>query len=117
MCTAESGPSSEYIGPMMPTIHATPCVGHAYALVNSANTACADWRGDSVQSGIRIAKKPNTCMIRMTPSMSGSFFAKNVLNRIATLATAMIIRVPCHACGTYEALFSMIMPWTWRATR
>ena len=60
MCTAESGPISEYIGPMMPTRQATPCDGQAQALVNSVKTACADCLGEGAQSGISIPKKPKT---------------------------------------------------------
>lgn len=119
ICTAESGPNREYIGPMMPTRHATPCEGHAYALVNSVKTAVAVLRGERTQSGMRIAKKPklelrlacqpyfmersgspNTWMMSIMPSISGSFLAKKVLNKIDTMAVAMIIRVACHGWAT-----------------
>jgi hypothetical protein len=81
MCTAESGPRREYIGPMIPTRHASPCDGHPSALVKEVKTVSAGLRGDSTHKGMRMAKKPKTWMMRMMPSMRGSFLAKKVFCR------------------------------------
>lgn len=64
-------------------------------------TLAAGWVGPSTHNGIRTAKKPKTWTIRMTPSMIGSFCARNVLKMKATKATAITYRVPCHGCGSY----------------
>lgn len=80
---------------MMPTRQARPWEGQPLALMNWVNTASGVWRGERAQRGTRMPKKPKTWMIRITPSIKGSFLAKKVLKRIATAATAMIIRVAC----------------------
>jgi hypothetical protein len=121
MCTAESGPISEYMGPTIPTRQPTPCEGQPKSFLNSVKTAFAGCRGASAHNGIcivviirqlsvfcndsgpyctKIPKKPKTWMISITPSINGSFLAKNVLKRMAIAATAMIMSVACHALGT-----------------
>lgn len=47
----------------------------------------------------------------MKPSISGSFFAKDVLKTIQNTTTAMMRSVPCHCCGSYEASWRVIKPW------
>lgn len=39
---------------------------------------------------MRMAKKPQTWMTTINPSIKGNLFAKKVLNEMATMATAMM---------------------------
>lgn len=51
------------------------------------------------------------------PSTKGSFLARRVLKKTAKNPTAMTIKVPCQACGSYEETFSAIKPWDMVPTR
>lgn len=47
-------------------------------------------------NGIRIAKKPSVCRIRITPSILGKNLAATVLTNTQTNNAAHISNVPCH---------------------
>lgn len=47
----------------------------------------------------------------MNPSMSGSFFAREVLKMMQNATTAITRRVPCHLWGMYVLSLRTIKPW------
>ena len=76
MCVAESGPMNVNTGPNIPTRHESPILPQFPPSVNCVNTISALLRGDSAQSGIRMAKKPVICRTRMIFSTIGSCLAR-----------------------------------------
>ena len=68
--------------------------------VNSVNTAFALFRGAKTQRGIRMAKKPKTCRIRIKPSTIGRCFTSTVLKMMAIKLTAITSSVPWYRSKT-----------------
>lgn len=79
-----------------PTMTDVPVLLHPPPLVNCVKTFLALFLGDKTHRGITIAKSPTMWIIKINPSIMGSFLAKNVLNRIAKVVIAMMSRVPCQ---------------------
>jgi len=111
MCTEQSKPIIELNAVSNPIIYAVPIVGQLPPLLNCVNATFAEFRGARTQSGITMAKRPMTWRSRMNPSISGSFFAKDVLKTMQKRTTAMISSVPCHACGVYDGWLRVTKPW------
>lgn len=96
MCTEQSNPSMELKDVSNPTMNATPIVGQLPPFSKWSKAVLASFRGDRTKRGMTIAKTPTTWTSRISPSTSGSFLAKEVLNMIENAITAITMRVPCH---------------------
>lgn len=67
---------------------------------NTVNTSLALLRGAKTHSGIRMARKPKMCSIRIVPSTIGSCLTNTVLKIMAMTLMAITNRVPCHCLKT-----------------
>ena len=108
--TEQSKPIMAVIVVERPTKVAVPALFHPPALLNSRNTECAEARGAITHSGIMMANRPTTWMIKIKPSIMGSLLARKVLKRMEKVVIAMTRRVPCQRSNTYVAEFRTIRP-------
>ena len=84
-------------GAVSPIIEDKPVVGQPPLFSKFNRTSDAFPRGDNTHIGMKTAKNPAKCRIRMQPSTKGSRTARNVLKKMAKSMTAIVSRVACHA--------------------
>lgn len=111
----ESLPPKEPTAVSCPIMQAAPVEDQPPKLENSVKTVFAGTFGARTQSGIKMAKNPKTCRKRMMDSNSGRCLAPTVLKTNEKTVTAIVIRVPCQAVGTYcgkemAAICKMMLP-------
>lgn len=99
MCVALSGPMKENTGDRIPTRQLSPCELQPPPLLKEVKTSLAGETSANTQSTMRMAKKPQMCRTRTTPSRRGSLEARKVLKMIEKVKTAQTISVPCQAVG------------------
>lgn len=76
------------------------------------NTSLAvPFDGDIYTKGIKTAKNPKICKIKINPSIFGSALLTTVFTRTATTKTAQKINVACHAWKSYDGWFNIINAW------
>lgn len=110
MCTEQSYPIKTFRGVTKPMTADSPVVGQPPLLTNDSSAVCGDARGAMTHNGTMMAKMPQRCKIKMTPSIRGSFTASSVLKKMAEAMTAIVRSVACHLCGTYVSSFRAMRP-------
>ena len=92
----ESGPMKANTGDSMPIRVDSPALPQFPPSVKVVNTSFALLRGAKTQRVTRMAKKPKTCRIKISPSTMGRYLANTVLKKTAMKLIAIINKVLCH---------------------
>lgn len=105
-------PRNEKTEPMSPMKNDRPWELHPPWFKNKVNTSLADpFDGDIYTKGIKTAKNPKICKIKINPSIFGSTLLTTVFTKTATTKTAQKIKVACHAWKLYDGWFNIINAW------